>query len=72
MTPTTNARRLSGSSQPLTSFERTLQRCGVRQSLNPDMRENRATHGPQDQAARGQQGLSEAAKTVARQGNTVA
>ena len=34
-------------------------------------RENRATHGPQDQAARGHQGLVEAAKTVAGQGNKV-
>ena len=35
-------------------------------------RENRATHGPQDQAGRGHQRLVEAANTVAGQENTVA
>jgi hypothetical protein len=37
----------------------------------PRLRENRATHGPHDQAARGQWGLSEAAETVAAQENAV-
>jgi hypothetical protein len=35
------------------------------------LRENRATNGPHDQAGRGQQGLTEAAKTVAEQSITV-
>ena len=37
----------------------------------PRLRENRATHGPHDQAARGHQGLSEVAKTVAAHENAV-
>ena len=37
----------------------------------PRLRDNRATHGPQDQAGRGNQRLFEAANIVAVQGITV-